>query len=152
MYFDPVLSPDARRVAVIRTDIDKETNDLGVVDVATGTFVPLTSSQPRERAAFPAWSPDGHQIAYVGLRRGRFSIYRQPADGTGTEELVYESNTPVALSGWSADARHLTYVFSDLKGGAINVLPLDGGRDRKPIEVFRSTSQLANPRLSPDNR
>jgi eukaryotic-like serine/threonine-protein kinase len=152
MYFDPVLSPDARRVAVVRADIDKETNDLGVVDVATGTFVPLTSSQPRERAAFPAWSPDGNQIAYVGLRRGRFSIYRKSADGTGTEELVYESNTPVALSGWSADARHLTYVFSDLKGGAIYVLPLDGGRDRKPIEVFRSTSQLANPRLSPDNR
>ena len=152
MYFDPVLSPDARRVAVIRADIDKETNDLGVVEVATGSFVPLTSSQARERPSFPVWSPDGTQIACVGLRRGRFSIYRKSADGTGAEELVYESNTPVALSGWSADARHLTYAFSDLTGGAIYVLPLEGGRDREPIEVFRSTKQLANPQLSPDNR
>ena len=152
MSFDPVLSPDARRIAVIRTDLDKETSDLGVVDVASGKYVPLTASQARERAASPVWSPDGNQIAYVGLRRGRFSIYRKSADGAGTEELVYKSNTPVALSGWSADARYLTYFFSDLKGGAIYVLPLEGGRERKSIEVFRSTSQLANPHLSPDNR
>src|SRR5829696_5072649 len=59
LYNQPVLSPDARRIAVIKADIDKETNDLWVFDVATGKGVQITSSQRRESATSPAWSPDG---------------------------------------------------------------------------------------------
>jgi Tol biopolymer transport system component len=152
MYFQPVLSPDATRAAVIRTDLDKETNELWVLDVATGRGIQLTFSQSREGAGTPVWSPDGRQIAYVGLRGGRFSVYRKAATGEGNEELLYESNTPLALSGWSMDGRFLTYSFSDLKGGALYALPLAAGQERQPIEIFRSTSQLGDPCLSPDNR
>ena len=35
LYTQPVFSPDAKRMAVIRPDLDKETNDLWVIDVAT---------------------------------------------------------------------------------------------------------------------
>src|SRR6188472_522560 len=42
LYNQPVLSPDAKRVAVIKADIDKETNDLWVFDVATGKGVQIT--------------------------------------------------------------------------------------------------------------
>src|SRR4051812_14647946 len=37
LYTQPVLSPDATRVAVIKSDPAKETNDLWVVDIATGS-------------------------------------------------------------------------------------------------------------------
>ena len=35
LYTQPVFSPDGKRVAVIKADVDKETNDLWIVDVAT---------------------------------------------------------------------------------------------------------------------
>jgi Tol biopolymer transport system component len=149
LYFEPVLSPDSTRVAVIKTDLDKEAADLWVLDVATGRGIQLTSSQSRERAASPVWSPDGNQIAFVGLRKGRFSLYRRAATAAADEELLYESNTPLELSGWSVNGRFLTYSFSDLKGGSIYALPLES---RKPIEIFRSKWQLRAPRLAPDNR
>ena len=152
MSFDPVLSPDARRIAIIRTDLDKETSDLGVVDVASGQYVPLTASQARERAASPVWSPNGNQIAYVGLRRGRFSIYRTSAEGAGPRSWCTKATRPSRSAAGRPMPVISHYSFSDLKGGAIYVLPLEGGRERKSIEVFRSTSQLANPHLSPDNR
>ena len=65
LYQQPVLSPDRARVAVIRADLDKETNDLWVFDVATGKGIQITSSQAREGASSPAWSPDGRQVAYA---------------------------------------------------------------------------------------
>src|SRR5262245_34502717 len=63
MYNQPVLSPDAKRVAVAKTDIDKETQDVWVLDVATGAGMQLTTSQKREGSNSPVWSPDGSQVA-----------------------------------------------------------------------------------------
>src|SRR5262245_58876038 len=63
LYNQPVISPDAKRMAVIKPDLDKETNDLWVVDVATAKAVQITSSQPREGASSPAWSPAGGEVA-----------------------------------------------------------------------------------------
>jgi hypothetical protein len=36
MYDRPVLSPDGKRIVVIKGDLDKETRDIRVLDVATG--------------------------------------------------------------------------------------------------------------------
>ena len=153
LYNQPVLSPDARRVAVIRADLDKETNELWVFDVATGKGIQITSSQAREGASSPAWSPDGSQVAYAALRTGRFGLYRKASNGNGPEELLYQSSgSPMTLTDWSQDGRFLTYFSTDLSGGALFVLPLDAAGERKPIEAFRSKSQLQGPRLSPDGR
>jgi Tol biopolymer transport system component len=153
LYNQPVLSPDARRVAVIKADLEKETNDLWVMDVATGKGVQITSSQARESATSPAWSPDGSQVAYVALRAGRFGLYRKASTGDGPEELLYQSpGAPMTLTDWSQDGRFLTYFSTDLSGGALFALPLTAAGERKPIEAFRSKSQLGGPRLSPDSR
>ncbi len=152
MYGQPVLSPDGSRLVVTKADLDKETNDLWVLDVATGKATQLTSSQSREGAASPVWSPDGSQLAYVALRGGRFAIYRRGAAAETPEELVYQGETPMALTDWSKDGRFLAYSFSDLSGGALYVLPLTSDQERKPIEILRSKSQINNARLSPDGR
>ena len=46
LYNQPVFSPDAKRMAVIKPDLDKETNDLWVIDVASAKGIQITSSQP----------------------------------------------------------------------------------------------------------
>ncbi len=150
MYQQPVFSPDAKRIAVIKADIDKESNDLWVVDIATGKATRVSVSGEREAAASPAWSPDGSHVAYVGLRQGAYGLYQKLSNGEGAEELLYKSNAPLVLTDWSMDGRYLTYYSTDLGGGAIFALPLAGTGERKPIEIFRSKFQLTGPRLSPD--
>lgn len=50
----PVLSPDDERIAVVRTDLETETADLWILDVATGDRIQLTTNKPREPANGPA--------------------------------------------------------------------------------------------------
>jgi len=152
LFAQPVFSPDAKRLAVIKTDLEKENADLWVVDVATGKQTRVSVSGERESASAPAWSPDGNYVGYVGLRQGSYGLYRNLSNGQGTEELLYKSNAPLVLTDWSMDGRYLSFYTTDLGGGAIFALPSAGTGERKPIEIFRSKSQLTGPRLSPDDR
>ncbi len=152
LYNQPILSPDATRVAVVKPDLEKETNDVWILDVATGKGQQLTSSQSRESANSPVWSPDGSQIAFVALRGGYYGVYRKASNGEGAEELLYRNSAPLTLTDWSMDGRFLSYFSTDLAGGALYALQLDSTGERKPIEVLRSKFQLQGPRLSPDSR
>lgn len=152
LYNQPVFSPDATRMAVVRPDLEKETNDLWVIDNASGTAIQLTVSKTRENAGSPAWSPDGKLIAYVALRDGYFGLYRKASNAQGDEELLYKGSAPMTLTDWSQDGKYLTYFSTDLTGGGLYALPLAGTGERKPIEVYRTKSQNQGPRLSPDSR
>ena len=90
MYHQPVLSPDGTRVAVTKADLEAESTDLWVLELGTGDSNRITSSQPTERVHSPIWSPDGSQVAYVALRGSYFGIHRQPSNGQGEEELIYQ--------------------------------------------------------------
>jgi Tol biopolymer transport system component len=152
MFNVPFFSPDGRRLAVVKNDQEKETNDLWVYDVATGQGIQITSSQRRERAQAPVWSPDGSQLAFVAVRSGNFGLYRKHANGQGPEELIYQLPGTGNPTDWSADGRYLTYTSSDLSGGTIFAVPLTGTGERKPIEIFHSQFQLQGGGISPDGR
>src|SRR5947208_10106484 len=53
LYQQPVFSPDAKRLAVIKVDLEKESNDLWVVDIATGKTTRISVSGERESAQAP---------------------------------------------------------------------------------------------------
>jgi Tol biopolymer transport system component len=152
LYNQPVFSPDATRMAVVRPDLEKETQDLWVIDNASGRALQLTVSKTREQTGSPAWSPDGKLIAYVALRDGYFGLYRKASNAQGDEELLYKGSAPMTLTDWSQDGKYLTYFSADLSGGGLYALPLAGTGERKPIEVYRTKSQNQGPRLSPDGR
>src|SRR5205823_8429939 len=90
LYQQPVFSPDAKRMAVIKVDLEKESNDLWVVDLASGKSTRVSVSGEREAASSPAWSPDGTRVAYVGLRQGAYGLYQKLSNGEGNEELLYK--------------------------------------------------------------
>jgi len=152
LYTQPVFSPDTKRMAVIRPDLDKETNDLWVIEVATARATQVTSSKPREGANSPAWSPDGTTVAYVALRDGYFGLYRKSLAAGGQEELLFKNSAPLTLTDWSQDGRFLVYFSTDLTGGALFALPIAAAGERTPIEIFRSKFQAQGPRMSPDAR
>ena len=148
----PVLSPDGKHIAVVRTDLETETADLWVLDVGTGDGTRLTMSKPREFANGPAWAPDGGVVGYVALRDGYYGLYRQPWDGKGPEELLHQSSAPITLTEWSTDGRYLGYFSNDLTGGALYALRLETSGEHTPIEIYRSELQLAGVHFSPDMR
>src|SRR5262249_48167086 len=112
LYNQPVFSPDSKRLAVIRQDLEKESIDLWIFDVATGSGKQITFSGSREQSTAPAWSPDGSQVAYAALRQGSFGVYRKASTGDGTEELLYKSAAPPTITDWSQDGKYLTYFSS----------------------------------------
>jgi Tol biopolymer transport system component len=151
IYQQPVLSPDRSRVAVIRADLQNETNDLWVLDAASSREVQITNNKPREGTSAPAWSPDGRYVAYVALRGSRYNILRRAADGSGEEELLYaHPGGPIVLTDWSLDGRLLSFYASDLSGSTLYLLPVDGVR--QPIEAAKSEKEVVAARLSPDAR
>jgi Tol biopolymer transport system component len=153
LYGETVVSPDGSRVAVVKNDLPSETADLFIVDIATGTSTRLTTSARTEFVMAPVWSPDSSRIAYVTIRKGHEAIYVRPANGQGSEELVYKNpGAFMNLSDWSLDGRFLTFAVSDLTGGTLFTLPLDGGADRKPTEVFKTDLRVFGPKFSPDGR
>src|SRR5262245_4814923 len=151
LYNQPSLSPDGTRIVVIRQDPERETTDVWVIDVATGKRTQVTSSQPREPATAPVWSPDGTQVAYVSQRAGTMNVYRKAANGQGEEELLYKhTGGPIILTDWSLDGRFLNFSSNDLSGGILWALPLTA--DHKPVAVTKSEKEILAPRLSPDSR
>ena len=153
LYNDTVVSPDGSRVAVIKNDLPTETADLYIVDIATGTSKRITTSARTEFVMAPVWSPDSSRIAYVTIRKGQEAIYVRAANGEGSEEVLYKNpGAFMNLSDWSSDGKFLTYAISDLSGGTLFTLPLDGGADRKPTEVFKTDLRVFGPKFSPDGR
>ena len=98
------FSPDRTRLVVSKRDLENRTWDIWVLEVATGKSTRITSSQSREQARWPVWSPDGSQIAYVALRRSYQGVYRKAANGEGPEELLYQyPGANLILEDWTAD-------------------------------------------------
>jgi Tol biopolymer transport system component len=151
LYNQPVFSPDNTRMAVVKPDLENETQNLWIIDMASGRGRQMTMNKSREPANSPAWSPDGNYVAYVALRDGYFGLYRQPSNG-GTEELLYKNSAPMTLTDWSQDGRYLTYFSTDLSGGGLYAVPVAAQGERKAIEVIRTKSQMQGPRLSPDSK
>jgi Tol biopolymer transport system component len=152
LYGRPALSPDGKLVAVSKADLDKETQDVWLLDVATGEGHKITTSIATEGTQDPAWSPDGRHIAYVALRGGHFGLYRKVPTAEAPEELLYENNAPMTLTEWTTDGRYLMYFSSDLSGGGLYAVPLEATGERKSTEIFRSKSQVQGPHVSPDGR
>lgn len=151
IFNQPTLSPDAKRIALIKPDLDKETLDVWVYDIATGKGVQLTSNKQREGVQSPAWSPDGRFVAYVALRGSRYTILRKLSDGSGAEETIYaHEGGPIVLTDWSLDGRYLSFYTTDLSGSTLFLLPIDG--NRRPIETAKSDKEMVAARLSPDSR
>ncbi len=153
VYRNPSLSPDGKRVAVMRVASETGNTDIWNFDLSSGAGTPVTNDTWGDN--WPVWSPDGSQLAYGSRRDLLSSIYLKTSDGTGDEEQLFQY-TPGAflqVTDWSADGRFLT--FQDGCWGVLHVVPLGQGQDgpeREAIEWLRDEYQVAQARFSPDSR
>jgi Tol biopolymer transport system component len=97
------------------------------------------------------WSPDGSRIAFWSNRRGHSDLYEKPANGTGSEELLLESNVDKYPTSWSPDGQFLLYHAVDPKSQRdLWILPLSG--DRKPFPFLQTEFNEREGKFSPDGR
>ncbi|HYL35863.1 MAG TPA: protein kinase [Bryobacteraceae bacterium] len=148
------LSPDGARVAGARLS---NQYDIWLLDLARKISTRFTFDPANDR--YPVWSPDANRIAFSSDREGVMNIYQKPANGAGSEELLYKSGEEKDVQDWSRDGKFLLYTSLDPKTGAdLMALPMDDGAaasrpaSHQPIPVVRTEFNEAEGRFSPDSR
>ena len=121
------------------------------MDLLRGALTRFTFDPTQD--GYPLWSPDGKQIAFESNRKGTYQIYWKPANGVGSEELLFESPNSKWPLDWSRDGRFLLYHedAGPKTGPDIWALSMTGG-ERKPIVVSNTPFAERTGQISPDSR
>jgi eukaryotic-like serine/threonine-protein kinase len=140
------LSPDGKRIVTHRHD--GTGGDSWVLDLAEQRLQRLTFDASRENAS-PIWSPDGTRIAFASRRANKDGLYVKPADGSGMEELIFESDVQKLPLSWSADGKLLVYV-QNTGGLDVWAVPISG--DKKPFPLLQTPFNENFPQVSEDGK
>jgi hypothetical protein len=138
------LSPDGSTVAYSATD-----NAIHLVDVASQTDRILAQASGTNIH----WSPDGKQIAYIGIQNGAidsvFIIFTDETQLRQVSDWSYES-----IIGWSPDGAQLYYAAPYTGGAAWKVYAYDlaTGQSQEQFTIENGTPKFLNPQLSPDGQ
>jgi Tol biopolymer transport system component len=142
------LSPDGKRVAVHRHDPDG--GDVLLFEPGHSAAAKFTFDAAQDNSS-PVWTPDGTRVAFTSHRNGKWGLYIKLADNTRNEELLMDSDAPLAPMSWSPDGQTLVYWTSTPQTqGDVWALPLKG--DKKPIPIVNSGADERHPQLSPDGK
>jgi len=140
------ISPDGTIAAVPSGDAVAGTQDLWLVDTATGLRTRITSA-PGEDIG-PVWAPDGRTLYFSSERTGKYRPYRYLLD-TGAVEPVAEWNLMVYSV--SPDGRWLAAATDDdAVDSDIAVVPADGRGE--PRWILDGPFSQDSPAISPDGR
>jgi eukaryotic-like serine/threonine-protein kinase len=150
IYAQPRFSPDGKQLAV-------------VIDDPKGPSIwvhSLSGAAPPRRLTFggssasPVWSPDGQYLAFGGTRNGQAGVFRQRADGSGSEEQLAsaEAGTVVNPASWTPDGSRL--LGGTGSGAAVSIWMIVLGEDRviKPLSLGDSPGNKTAPAISPDGK
>ena len=142
----PRLSPDGRQVAMIMTGQGSSGGDVWVRDLDRDLDSRLTVTGPN---LYPIWTQDGTRVTFASSRGGRYRVFWQPVDTSGTADLLLEGEGHFYPSSWSVGDESLVYYMSPgLIDRDLGVMSKDGN----PQAFLATEFNERAPRLSPDGR
>jgi len=150
----PSLSPNGERVA--SAAFDGSSVHIWLFEFARGAKTRLTSDQGLHTA--PVWSPDGRRVAFSSSVRGHYDLYVKSSEGSGKEELLFESGENKYPASWSSNGQFLLFNSENPKTNYdLWVLPMDGrtadqAGNRKPFPFAQTEFGEFAGRFSPDGR
>ena len=144
---EPKISPDGSFVAYAASDANGE-SDLWLVDVTSGQTLRLTDDPKHDR--FPAWFPDGSNLAFVSDRGGKDGIWKLPKLGGAPISLLPNATSPAV----APDGGQLAFSRPDETGSLrIWIAPLsDLSRARLVTRASDGVWDHLRPAWSPDSR
>jgi eukaryotic-like serine/threonine-protein kinase len=140
-YYQPKLSPDGEHLAL---NID---SNVWIYDMVRGTLTRLTFEAGNSR---PLWTPDGKRVAYQSTKGGKVNLWWKPADGTGSDEQLTNTDFFFLPSSISPD---LTAAYVETHPDTnrdIYVVDLKGDRKSKPW--LQTPFDETYPLFSPDGK
>jgi dipeptidyl aminopeptidase/acylaminoacyl peptidase len=123
------VSRDGRFLLYLERD-PKTVGDLWVLPMAGGQKgYPVVNSNFEDRLG--QFSPDGHWIAYMSDRSGKYEVYVREFSGSAPSEADSARVWPVSTAGgiaprWSDDGKELYYIAPDAKLMAVPVIVKGG--------------------------
>jgi TolB protein len=165
----PDFSPDGNLVVFDGTQGSDTYTEILTVDTATGgTVTPLTScanGKPGCTNLYPAWSPDGTQIAWIHVddldANGNpinEQVWVMNADGSDAHALTSDSAPKDQVPDWSPDGSKIAYQSGPSGSGGIWVMNADGSNPKELIGCAASdpapcaTGDYSGPAWSPDGQ
>jgi eukaryotic-like serine/threonine-protein kinase len=149
-FWDVELSPDRTRAVASIVDASGD-RDIWIYDIARGLRTRLTFTGGDQS---PVWSPDGATIVWNNIRDRK--LRRKSADGTGTEEVLYEDSGLDATTSWSPDGKFLLFTKASVgvQQGVwrLPLSPETPGTARKPIALVDTAFPERWGAVSPDGR
>ncbi|MEO8195351.1 MAG: protein kinase [Thermoanaerobaculia bacterium] len=141
------LSPDGRRLAVVRFDPERRRQFVWIHDLARDVRFPLSPDSP---ASGPVWSPDNRTVAYAAETSTEPRIATRPADG-GPERVVWRDPFIIEPVDWSPDGRWILAEVGSAAGRTdLMLVPADGTGGAVPFANQRFNEDSG--RFSPDGR
>ena len=120
------LSPDARQVAVSRVDLQRDTSDIYLTDVARTVETRFTSDPNNDVA--PVWSADGSQIVFRSDRDGGNFAFSRPSNGVEPERQFGPDFDTGFTTDWSRDGKFLAFHTNSFRRSYdVMTLALSGG-------------------------
>ncbi len=154
----PAWSPDGTRIAftsaqdrsgrlaplgglnVLTPFVQAQGGDLFVAPAAGGATARLA-----ERGSYPAWSPDGREIAFQSDRSGTWDIWKVPARG-GEPTVLFADEQIDYQPAWSPDGAWIAFASAS----GLRVARSDGSGE--PLRLVDASTAILSPAWSPDGR
>ena len=153
----PSLSPDGSLVAYVLNREDLQAAALVLQTASAVPPRPLTDMVEGRWDQFPAWSPNGREIAFLRSTNDDCTVMLIPATGGAAREIAdcIDDSMPVA---WFPDGKSLAASgwleqdFAQGRGSALYRMAIGDGRWR-PIDYERTDEDIdVRPQVSPDGR
>jgi eukaryotic-like serine/threonine-protein kinase len=141
------LSPDAKKLALIKREPSSEHADLWIKDLERKTMTRITFNEPSLIDA--AFSPDSTRVAFSRADVAAGAVSIEPVAG-GPEQKLAVPGEGAFVEGWTPDGKYVVASNQDPKTrNDLYLLPVDGG---KPIPLLTHDYDEFQGRVSPNGK